>query len=203
MKWLFLSAVFLLLPFGGVLAQVDLQDENTRATQPPPSFIEPGSGVPVVKTGGCTDDLGRSISCESAGSKQCTDDLGRPIACGSAGSKSCTDDLGRPTTCPVKPVAESSKTAGGQSVSIENPLKAKSITQFFTSIIQVILIFATPLVVLFIILAGFKYVVARGNPEKIKEANNALLFAVIGGLLILGAFAILAVIQGTVDAFLK
>lgn len=91
-------------------------------------------------------------------------------------------------------------TGDGRGVSVKNPLKAQSITAFFIDLIEVVLVFATPVIVFFIILAGFKYVLARGNPEKVSEASKALLFAVIGGLLILGAFVILNVIQGTINA---
>lgn len=71
---------------------------------------------------------------------------------------------------------------------------------FFNDLLEVVMVFAIPLIVFFIILAGFQYVMARGNPGKIATANMSLLFAVIGGVLILGAWVILEVISGTVDA---
>ena len=89
----------------------------------------------------------------------------------------------------------------GNGVCIQNPLRANSITEFFLQIIEILLIFAIPIIVLFIILAGFKFVTAQGNETTIGEAKRALLYAIIGGLLILGAFLILAVIQGTVASF--
>ncbi len=58
--------------------------------------------------------------------------------------------------------------------------------------------FAIPFVVFFIIYAGFLYVTARGNPGTIEQAHKALLYAIIGGLLIFGARAILAIITNTV-----
>ncbi|MFT7507454.1 MAG: hypothetical protein ACI92I_000604 [Acidimicrobiales bacterium] len=84
---------------------------------------------------------------------------------------------------------------------LKNPLddSISSIPKFFEAIIDIILVFAIPFVVFFIIYAGFKYVTARGNAETIKQAHNALLYALIGGLLILGAKVLLAVITGTVD----
>lgn len=63
------------------------------------------------------------------------------------------------------------------------------------------MVFAVPLIVFMIIYAGFMYVTAQGEPGKIGQAHKALLYAVIGGVIILAANVILAVIQGTVDAF--
>ncbi len=83
---------------------------------------------------------------------------------------------------------------------IENPLQADSIVQLFEILLSILLIFAVPIIVFFIVYAGFLYVTARGNTETISRAHKALLYAVIGGLLILGANVLIDVIQGTVDA---
>ena len=92
--------------------------------------------------------------------------------------------------------------SGQGSVSLFNPLGQDStLLGFFQEILDVILVFAVPLIVFFIILAGFNYVMARANPGKIETANKALLYAVIGGVIILGAYIILEVISGTIDAF--
>lgn len=41
-----------------------------------------------------------------------------------------------------------------------------------------------------IVVAGFQYVTSAGNSEKVKKAKNAILFAVIGLVVVLMAFAI-------------
>ena len=89
----------------------------------------------------------------------------------------------------------------GKSVVLENPLDSSisSIPAFFQAIIDILLVFAIPFVVFFIIYAGFLYVTARGNVETISKAHRALLYALIGGLLILGANVILDIITGTVS----
>ena len=91
-------------------------------------------------------------------------------------------------------------TGGGSGITLTNPLGNVTIEQFFLKIIDIVLVFAIPIIVIFIMLAGFKYVTANGNTEKIQQATTALTWAVIGGVLILGAKAILTVIQGTVSA---
>lgn len=85
---------------------------------------------------------------------------------------------------------------------IDNPLKYNSITAVLLAILDVLVIFMIPIIILFIIYAGFLYVTARGNQSTIETAHRTLLYAVIGGLLILGARALLAVIQGTVNSLL-
>jgi hypothetical protein len=84
-------------------------------------------------------------------------------------------------------------------VTIENPLQAKNITELFAAIIDVILVFAIPIIVFFIIYAGFLYVTARGNENTIQKAHMALLYALIGGLIILGARVLIDVVKGTVE----
>lgn len=82
-----------------------------------------------------------------------------------------------------------------------NPLQFNTITQFLQALIEILLIFAVPLVIFFIIYAGFKYVTANGNPAELSKANKALLYAIIGGVIIFGATIIGQVIQATVDEF--
>lgn len=86
---------------------------------------------------------------------------------------------------------------------LRNPMEGtgiNSIQAFFLAILDILLVFAIPFVVFFIIYAGFLYVTARGNPGTIEQAHKALLYAIIGGLLIFGARAILAIITNTVNS---
>ncbi|MCA9360432.1 hypothetical protein KC730_00905, partial [Candidatus Kaiserbacteria bacterium] len=64
-----------------------------------------------------------------------------------------------------------------------------------------VIIMATPIVIFYLIYAGFLYVTARGNPEKIKVASQALLYGVIGGVILIGAVAITQIVQNVVNAF--
>lgn len=89
----------------------------------------------------------------------------------------------------------------GETVGLINPLKAKSISEFLVAIVDVLLIFATPLIVIYIMYAGFKFVTAQGNPSEIESARAALLWAVVGGVIVLGAKLIIEVIDGTIKAF--
>jgi len=99
----------------------------------------------------------------------------------------------------VLPVAVSAR---GLSYSLENPLSGiTTLEGLLVSLLNVLLIIAVPIIVFFIIFAGFTYVTAQGNPEKIKQATRSLTYAIIGGVLILGGVAISQIIEGVVDSF--
>ena len=57
------------------------------------------------------------------------------------------------------------------------------------------------IIIFFIIFAGFTYVTAQGKPEKIKLASQSLLYAVIGGVIILGSSAMMVIVRNLVNAF--
>jgi len=87
-------------------------------------------------------------------------------------------------------------------VTLNNPLNnIDSIEGLLVEILNIVEILMIPVIVFFIILAGFKYVTARGNSSQVEEATRALTYAVIGGVLILAAVAISGIIQSTVEKF--
>ena len=80
-----------------------------------------------------------------------------------------------------------------------NPLNSKTIIEFLTKIIDILLIFALPIIIFFIIYGGFLLVTAQGEEEKISRGGRAITWAVIGGVIALGANLIVDVIKNTVD----
>lgn len=98
------------------------------------------------------------------------------------------------------PVPNGSPSIG--TVALENPLNnINSIDGLLVAILNIIMVLMIPVIVFFIIYAGFKYVMAQGNASQVEEATRALTYAVIGGVLILGAVAISQIIQNVVNAF--
>jgi hypothetical protein len=81
---------------------------------------------------------------------------------------------------------------------IENPIKVNTLQEFIKTFIEGVLIVGIPLLVLAIIYAGFLYVKAQGNPGELEVAHRTLLYTIIGGALLLGAFVIANAIVGTV-----
>ena len=88
-------------------------------------------------------------------------------------------------------------TSGG----LNNPLNAQfqTIPGFIAGALKVMVEVALPIIALFIVYAGFKFVAARGNPGKLDEAKKNFVFVIIGALLILGAWVIANLIGGTVS----
>ena len=91
--------------------------------------------------------------------------------------------------------------AGTQAVTLENPLIVNSIEELLLGILDIVIIIAIPIIIFFIIYAGFLYVTARGNSEKVSQASRALTYAVIGGVLVIGAIAITEIIRNLVLEF--
>jgi hypothetical protein len=84
---------------------------------------------------------------------------------------------------------------------IKNPLgnDIDSIPKFIQTILGFVLLIGVPIIVLAIIYAGFLFVTAQGNSEKLTMAKTTLLYTLIGAALLLGSFVIANAIQGTVD----
>ena len=84
---------------------------------------------------------------------------------------------------------------------LESYLPFSRLEDLLVALLRIFITIATPIIVLFIIYAGFKYVTAQGNAQQIQEATRALTYAIIGAVLIIGAVAISEIIASTVGAF--
>lgn len=87
------------------------------------------------------------------------------------------------------------------SVQLKNPLKVGTIEGLLVAILNVVIVIAIPIVVFFIIYAGFLYVTAKGNASQVEQATRALLYAVIGGVIIIGSVAIAGIVRNIVTSF--
>ncbi|MFH1656664.1 MAG: pilin [Candidatus Nealsonbacteria bacterium] len=72
-------------------------------------------------------------------------------------------------------------------VSIPNPLKANTFTELLNSIIDFIFTISIPITALMIIIAGFYFITAQGEPEKIQTAKKIIIWTLIGFLIIVAA----------------
>lgn len=85
----------------------------------------------------------------------------------------------------------------------ENPLAFENITEFLKAFLDVVLMILTPLIVLAIIYTGFLFVSAQGKPEALSKAKNAFFWTLVGALIVLSVYALVELIQGTVDQITK
>ncbi len=90
--------------------------------------------------------------------------------------------------------------SGTTGQTLANPLKFKSLDELLDGILAAVIELGGVILTLALIWTGFKFVAARGNEEKIRSARTALMWTVIGGLILLGATAIKEVITSTVGS---
>lgn len=86
---------------------------------------------------------------------------------------------------------------------IDNPLGNTSgvdtLPLFIEKLLEIVILIGIPIVVVFLIYAGFLFVKSQGDQKHLGEAKDALLYAVIGAAILLGAKVIALAIQGTVN----
>lgn len=93
------------------------------------------------------------------------------------------------------------QTNSGGGTQLLNPLGSNSnLPTLLTSILALVVRLGTYVVIFMLIYVGYLFVVARGAPTKIEEAKKALLWTVVGALILLGAQAISAGIQATAQS---
>ena len=90
-----------------------------------------------------------------------------------------------------------SAAAGGTGTSVElpNPLGIGTIGDLMNKIIDGLILFATPVVVAVVIWAAYLFISSRGEPDKITQARNALLYAILGYAILLLAKGIGVIIS--------
>jgi hypothetical protein len=96
---------------------------------------------------------------------------------------------------------------GGTVVTLVNPLgtscnstNTDCLGNFLGSILDFVIRIGAIVVILMLVYVGYLFVVAQGNDAKITAARSALLWTVVGALILLGAKAIQVAITATVKA---
>lgn len=80
-----------------------------------------------------------------------------------------------------------------------NPLgETNTILLLLEKILSALVLIGIPVLVIFIVYAGFLFISAQGDPEKINKARSTLFWAVIGGAVLIGARVIATIVDKTV-----
>jgi len=79
-----------------------------------------------------------------------------------------------------------------------NPLNVDSLRELLEILLTIAVYILFPIIVLMIVYTGFLFVQAQGKPDKIQEARRMLMWTIIGGLIVLGAYALSVGIAATV-----
>lgn len=84
---------------------------------------------------------------------------------------------------------------------LQNPISFCSLGEFLVALLGIATQIATPLIILFIVYIGFRFVQesAAGNAEKMKDLRGYLVWALVGALIVLGAQVLASAIQATVS----
>lgn len=101
----------------------------------------------------------------------------------------------------TSPITPGVGNIGGGSITLINPLGAGTdLPTLLNKILGFVVYIGAIIVIFMLVYVGFLFVTARGNETKITEARKALLWTVVGALILLGAQAISLGIQATVQA---
>ena len=120
---------------------------------------------------------------------------------GASGSWDEPSTGGIQTSVQGKGQTQTSVQGTGQDIKLINPLKGSgNLMSFLQSILDFVIKIGTVVVILMMVFVGYKFVVAQGAPDKIKEARDALLWTLVGALILLGSKAIAFGIEKTVQA---
>lgn len=145
---------------------------------------------------------GTPVTCRVGNTQFCT---ATPGACetSSPGAQVVSAGTGDTQPTETQPTLETansntSSNAGGQT--LINPLKANNLEELLLAILRGVIQLGTIFLVLALVWTGFLFVYAQGAEERIKNARAALMWTVVGGLLLLGAQGIALVLQATVNA---
>lgn len=80
-------------------------------------------------------------------------------------------------------------------ISLENPLNTDSFTTLLDRIIGFLIAISIPIAAAMIVWGGFQIMTAGGNPSKISEGKNTILYAVIGLTIVLIAWGIVKILE--------
>ena len=78
--------------------------------------------------------------------------------------------------------------------SFDNPILSSTFADLVEKIAKAVSAIAIPFVAIFLVWSGFLFVTARGNEEQLKTAKKTLMWALIGGAVVVGAYALSAAV---------
>lgn len=82
---------------------------------------------------------------------------------------------------------------------LQSPLKFPDLSSLIEGLLRSIVYISFPIISLFVVYAGFKFLTAQGNETKLTSAKENIRYVILGALLILGAWALAQLLGGTVN----
>lgn len=88
--------------------------------------------------------------------------------------------------------------SGGGTFQLCNPLGFTSFCDLVKSLLNVVLAIGVPIAVLFLVWAGFRFILARGRPGDLELARKNFQYVIIGIAVFLGAWTLATIISATI-----
>lgn len=76
--------------------------------------------------------------------------------------------------------------------------KAQASPGQIDTIVNIVFSIAGGLALLFVIIGGLRYVISRGDPQSTAQAKNTILFALVGLIVTIMAYAIVRFVAGSI-----
>jgi len=83
-----------------------------------------------------------------------------------------------------------------EAITFPNPLQFDTIEELIEVITNFIFVIGIALVPIMVILAGYNFITAGGDPKKITTAKNILLYTFIGVIILISAKAVVSIAKG-------
>lgn len=88
----------------------------------------------------------------------------------------------------------------GSKFTLQNPLKVDSLGGLIEAFVEVFSYLVILFAVLALVYVGLQYILARGNPERMKELSNWLLWIMVGVAVVIGSRILVSVVINTLGA---
>jgi len=106
----------------------------------------------------------------------------------------------RPALAPISATLTLLAVAGVTHAQFTNPLGNITLYDFLLKILNSLIYILFPVIIIMMVYTGFLFVAAQGNETKLQEAKRALVWTVIGALIVLGSKALALAIKATINS---
>lgn len=103
--------------------------------------------------------------------------------------------------CGISALQESSSTGGNSNSLGDFPgedLKMQDVVKIITGLACWAIRIILPVLIVFLVMAGFRFMAARSNPPAFEKAKKNLMYTLIGALVMLGVYVIIATVANAV-----
>lgn len=86
---------------------------------------------------------------------------------------------------------------------IRNPVKSETFIALAFRIMKLLLGMAAGLAVVFVMVGATQFMISRGNPEQVTKGKDTIVWALLGLLIALFAFSLVAIVQNLLLTYFK